>query len=84
MLDIFIKTKESGKYFWVVGIKNPVLKSVEARYYENFSSVKFNDADLSIPYDYDDYLTCRYGAWKTPVKEWDFKKDDNAIVKEGN
>lgn len=81
LLDIFIKTKESGKYFWVVGIKNPVLKSVDSHYYENFSTINFNENKLSIPYDWDAYLTYRYGDWKTPVKEWNFKKDDNAIVK---
>jgi phosphorylcholine metabolism protein LicD len=84
LLDIFIKTKESGQYFWVVGVKNPVLKSAEARYYEKFATVGFNNAKLSIPYDFDDYLSYRYGDWKKPVKEWNFKKDDNAIVKKGN
>ena len=81
LLDIFIKTKESGKYYWVVGIKNPILKSVDARYYENFTKVNFREMDFSIPYDYNDYLTFRYGDWKKIVKEWNFKKDDNAIVK---
>lgn len=80
LLDIFIKTKQDGKYFWVVGIKNPVLKSVEAHFYEKFSTVKFSGTELSIPYNCDEYLTSRYGDWKTPIKVWDFKKDDNAIV----
>jgi len=84
LLDIFIKTKEAGKYFWVVGIKSPVLKSVDAHYYEKFSNVNFKGADLSVPYDLDDYLTSRYGDWKTPVKQWDFRKDDNAIVSKEN
>ncbi|MBN1971922.1 MAG: LicD family protein [Candidatus Delongbacteria bacterium] len=81
LLDIFVKKKENDKYFWVVGINNPVLKSVDARYYENFTTVDFQGSKLSIPKDYDDYLTCRYGDWRTPVKEWNFKKDDKAIVK---
>jgi len=26
-------------------------------------------------------LTYRYGDWKTPIKKWNFKKDDRAIKK---
>jgi len=80
ILDVFVKSKIDGKFYWAVGIKNPTLKSVDARYYENFSFIEFKGKDLSIPLDYDDYLTTRYGNWREPVKEWDFQKDDKAIV----
>ncbi len=82
LLDIFIKRKSEGKYFWTVGAKNPVLKSVDAKFYENFSTVNFNDYNYSIPKEFEEYLTCRYGNWKITQKEWNFKKDDKAIIKE--
>jgi len=80
LLDIFVKTKSDGKYFWTVGRKDPVLKSVEAHFYENLTTINFKNTELSIPRDYEDYLTARYGDWRTPVKEWDFQKDDKALV----
>ncbi|OQY38790.1 MAG: hypothetical protein B6226_03135 [Candidatus Cloacimonetes bacterium 4572_65] len=84
LLDIFIKREVEGSYFWTVGAKNAVLKSVPVTYYDNLDRVMFNKYSYSIPQDVHGYLTCRYGDWKTPVKEWDFKKDDKAIVnKEG-
>ncbi len=80
LLDIFIKTKKDGKYYWIVGRKNTVLKSVDAHFYEKHTTVKFKENNLSIPYNYKEYLTCRYGDWKKTVKEWDFQRDDKAIV----
>jgi lipopolysaccharide cholinephosphotransferase len=82
MLDIFLKRKVDNDYFWTVGIKTPVLKSSPAEFYEELDWTKFNDKKYMIPKDYEGYLTYRYGDWKTPVKEWNFKKDDNAIVSE--
>ena len=37
-----------------------------------------DEFDYSVPTQYEDYLTYRYGDWKIPVKEYDFKKDDKA------
>ena len=79
LLDVFVKTKVDGKYFWTVGIKNPVLKSVPHHFYEELTKFRFDGYDYSVPVKYEDYLTYRYGDWKIPVKEYDFKKDDKAI-----
>ena len=80
MLDIFLKKKIDNDYFWTVGIKSPVLKSAPAEFYDELTKVKFDKKDYLIPRDYEGYLTYRYGDWKVTVKQWDFKKDDNAIV----
>lgn len=80
MLDIFLKKKVGNDYFWTVGIKSPVLKSSPARFYDELDWTEFNQKSYMIPRDYVGYLAYRYGDWKTPVKVWNFKKDDNAIV----
>ena len=80
MVDIFVKRKIDQEFFWTVGIKKPVLKSAPASYYENLKRYKFQNQDYSVPENYDAYLTYRYGDWQTPIKTWDFKKDDQAIV----
>jgi len=80
MLDIFLKRKQENKYFWIVGVKSPVLKSSPAPFYDELDWVEFNKKKYMIPKDYEGYLTYRYKDWKTPVKTWNFKKDDNAIV----
>ena len=81
LMDIFVKKKIGEKYYWVVGKKDHVLKSVPSHFYENFTRYNFNGYDYSIPADYEDYLTYRYGDWRETVKDYDFKKDDNSIVK---
>ena len=80
MLDIFLKRKVEKDYFWTVGIKSPVLKSSPAKYYDELDWTDFDGKKYMISKDYEGYLTYRYGDWKTPVKVWNFKKDDNAIV----
>ena len=82
LLDIFVKKKVGNKYYWVVGTKSPVLKSSPAKYLETQTKIMFNGKEYSAPADYKGYLTHRYKDWQTPVKTWDFKKDDNAIVKD--
>ena len=81
LLDVFVKKKVDENLFWTEGIKTPVLKSVPYRFYKNLSRIVFDGYNYSIPKEYEDYLTIRYGDWKTPVKEYNFKKDDKAIVK---
>ena len=78
-LDIFFKRKNDNEYFWTVGVKKPVLKSVPKNFYEELTTFDFNGKPYSVPKDYDGYLTYRYGDWKIPVKKWNFKKDDRAI-----
>ncbi len=82
MLDIFIKRKINGEYFWTVGVKSPVLKSSPSRFYDELDWTEFNGKRYMITKDYNGYLTYRYGDWKTPVRSWNFKKDDKAIVQE--
>lgn len=81
ILDIFVKKRVGDHYFWTVGVKKPVLKSIPHHFYENLTEIKLNDHPFLVPQDYDGYLTYRYGEWRIPVKEWNFKKDDRAIVK---
>lgn len=78
-MDIFIKKKVDKEYYWTVGVKQPVMKSVSSHFYEELDKFQFNGKSYSIPKSYDAYLSARYGDWKTPKKEWDFRKDDLSI-----
>jgi phosphorylcholine metabolism protein LicD len=80
MLDIFIKRELEDNCFWVVGVKERVLKSTPTHFTRNLGKVQFKEKMYSIPEDFDGYLSYRYGDWKTPQKEWDFRVDDKAII----
>lgn len=79
VLDIFIKKLIGDEYYWTVGVKKPVLKSVPRRFYENLDLIKFQNEPYSVPQDHVGYLKEHYGDWKTPVKKWNFKFDDNSV-----
>jgi len=80
VLDIFVKKKLDDQYYWVVGVKRRAKKAVPARFYDELTTVQFNNKTYSIPKLTDEYLTYRYGDWRTPVKNWNYIKDDQSTV----
>jgi phosphorylcholine metabolism protein LicD len=81
LLDIFVKYADDEKYYWsVIGKGKTIYKSVPRHFYDNLATIDFDGKSYPIPEDIDGYLTCRYGDWKVPVEEWDYTKDDNAVM----
>ena len=80
LFDIFIKKKVDDNYFWTMGAKDPVILSAPKHFYEDVIRHEFDGYNYLIPRDYENYLVHRYGDWKIPVKEFNFKKDDKAII----
>lgn len=80
VVDIFLKKKIGNEYYWTVGVKSPVLKSVPERFYDHHTQIEFEGKKFSVPEDYIGYLECHYGKdWKIPVKEWDFRTSDQSV-----
>ena len=80
VLDIFLKKKIEDDYYWTVGVKAPVLKSVPYMFYEKHTQLNFEGKMYSVPYDYEGYLECHYGKdWRVPVKEWDYRTSDCSV-----
>lgn len=81
VMDCFIATRKNAEYIWSCG--GPKLytkKSVPARFYDETHSLLFRGKSYSVPKETESYLTFRYGDWQTPVKKWDYTKDDGAII----
>lgn len=78
-IDLIFKYADEGHYHWVVGINPPVHKKVPRKFYDQFGSIEYKGYAYPIPHQVDEYLKYRYGDWRTPKKEWNFKVDDNAI-----
>lgn len=81
LLDIFIKDPIDDEYYWTVAEKNPVLKSVPKRFYDERTQIEFNGRKYWVPKDYEGYLECHYGDWRTPVIKWDFRTSDLSVKK---
>jgi phosphorylcholine metabolism protein LicD len=80
LMDIFIKKKIDDKYYWLVSTEHLILKAVPADFYENLGRYNFEGYEYSVPRNYKDYLTYRYGDWSQTVKDYNFIKDDRAII----
>lgn len=80
ILDIFVKKRVDDIFLWTVSRLAPVVQTSPAKYYDNLTRIKFDDYDYLAPKDYKDYLSYRYGDWKTPQKKWDWRKDDKSIT----
>lgn len=80
VVDLFLKKKIGEEYYWTVGVKAPVLKSVPERFYDKHTQIEFEGKLFSVPADYTGYLECHYGKdWRIPVKEWDFRTGDQSV-----
>lgn len=79
LIDLFVKYPDAERYYWSVGKRHIVNKSVPRHHYDTLSSIEFDGRIFPIPSEIDDYLTRRYGNWTTPVQQWDFKVDDQAV-----
>lgn len=79
LLDIFVKYPVGDEYQWTIGEKKPVLKGVPKKYYDNHTELEYQNRKYSVPEDYEGYLECHYGDWRTPVKEWNFRTDDQSV-----
>lgn len=82
LMDIFIKRAIDDQYYWTVVVKNPVLKSVPKHFYDEKTTLVWEGKSYKVPKDYEGYLECHYGDWRTPVKKWNYRTDDRSAVKE--
>ncbi len=78
-LDIFLKRQQGAEYQWTVDVRNPVLKGVPKHFYDELGRYTFDGREYSVPKDYEGYLTCHYGDWRTPVKEWAYRTADKNV-----
>lgn len=76
-LEIFVKYAKNDESYWMIGRK---VKSVPSRFYDALDSIEFKGRRYTIPARTDEYLTFRYGDWRTPVQEWNTFRDDNALL----
>jgi len=79
-IDIFFKYKYKGASHWLAyGLEN----SVPLEYFcEELIEIDFCGLKCSIPKEYDNYLTYKYGDWKTPNENWTHDDHDFSINKE--
>ncbi|GIS71464.1 MAG: hypothetical protein CM1200mP10_10410 [Candidatus Neomarinimicrobiota bacterium] len=81
MMDCFIANRLDDQYIWSCGgINHYTKKSFPARFYDKFDDLTFKGKKYFIPSHVEDYLTFRYGDWKTPQEKWDYRRDDGAII----
>ncbi|MEA3295829.1 MAG: LicD family protein [Patescibacteria group bacterium] len=81
LLDIFIKRPIKHDYYWTIGVKKPVLKSVPKKFYDELNQIEFEGKKYSVPKDYKDYLKYFYGDWETPKKDYNCRTDDKCMIK---
>ncbi|NVK38371.1 MAG: LicD family protein [Gammaproteobacteria bacterium] len=79
LLDIFVKYKVGDEYLNIVGKKPAIVRNFPKKYLEEFEYVEFNGKKFKAPINKEDYLESIYGDWKTPVKEWDYTKDNKRV-----
>jgi phosphorylcholine metabolism protein LicD len=73
-IDVMLKERKGDCAWWTVygGERGITYKSLPAHHYDNPASVQFLGQQFLIPGDTENYLTARYGDWRTPVHRRDY------------
>lgn len=76
-IDIFFKYRYKNNFYWMAyGQENSV--PVE-HFSDKLVEVDFCGIKSSIPKEYNEYLTYKYGDWMTPKENWCHEEDDFSI-----
>jgi lipopolysaccharide cholinephosphotransferase len=75
--DIFVKSSDEKFTYWQAMDK---IMKVDKRYYSDHEIIEYRGRKLKVPLDYKNYLTDKFGDWKTPVKTWNCAKDEKTIL----
>ena len=76
-LEIFIRYKKDDKTYCKIGEQVQVIPNKLCKSYKD---LVFKNYNYSIPHLTSEYLTFKYGDWKTPVKIWSVFKDDKSML----
>ncbi len=80
LIDIFIKHAPGDGFLYnVLMNKNEcVVQKAPSEMLAETTLVDFGGKQYPVPAKYDEYLTYRYGDWRTPVKEWSTYENDQS------
>ena len=54
--------------------------NIPARFFDDLRPVSLYGESYPAPYPPEDYLSCRYGDWRTPVSNYNYWVEDRSIV----
>jgi phosphorylcholine metabolism protein LicD len=75
--DIFVKSNDEQSTYWEAGYK---IMRVDKKYYSNHEAIEYKGYKLRVPFEYENYLTDKYGDWKTPVQDWRCGENEKTII----
>jgi len=79
-IDLFCVYKVNDKYRWV---DSGVLKQVAAKFFDTKDYINWEGRKIPIPAHTEEYLSLRYGNWRTPNKNYIAGLHDGAIAERG-
>jgi len=52
---------------------------IPKQYFEQLETIEFYGMMFNIPSQVEDFLTCHYGNWRVPKRDWDYRKEDRTF-----
>ena len=79
-LDLFCLYRVENNYRWS---DSNALKHVNRKFYDKLDIIDWEGRKIYIPSNVEEYLTLRYGDWKSPKKNYNAGTQDGAIAEKG-
>ncbi len=79
-VDLFCLYKVGDYHRW---IDTNTLKQVDKKFHTEFETIHWEGREINIPSHVEEYLTIRYGDWRTPRQIYDAGLHDSSIAEKG-
>ncbi len=79
-IDLFCLYRVGNYHRW---IDTNALKQVDEKFHSKLDTIMWEGREVNIPSHVDEYLTIRYGDWRTPQKKYDAGLQDSSIAEKG-
>ena len=80
--NIKYRSDEDGKYYWFMLMTKQVCE-VDARFFDAYEELEYAGRRAKVPAHYDEYLTQKYGDWRTPNPDFDHHSEDGTAIGSG-
>ena len=77
--DLNVKYKLDNEYYWyMLGLHK--ISKADQKYFDNYEEIEYEGRKVKVPAHYDEFLTLKYGDWRTPNRDYDGNKDDGTTI----
>ncbi len=82
-LNVKYKCMESGNYYWFMLLTGMICEA-EGKFFDSYDEIEYAGRMAKVPAHYREFLTQKYGDWRTPKPDFNHKAEDGTAIGSGS